>query len=63
MNRFVFSKDSSANIDVQEQMDFLSKCKGCFSSTLLNDLSLSYGKDDHDIDIILRSSYLNRSPH
>ena len=57
------SKESCANIILQDQMNFLKGYKDCFSTELPDELPPMRGDDDHRIDLIPGSSTPNRAPY
>ena len=56
-------KESSANPDHEDQMNFLQEYKGCSSTELPDELPPMRGDDDHRIDLIPGSSPPNRAPY
>ena len=56
-------KESSANPDHEDQMNFLQEYKDCFSTELPDELPPMRGDDDHRIDLIPGSSPPNRAPY
>ena len=63
VNDPVSSKESCANMDLQDQMNFLKGYKDCFSTELPDELPPMRGDDDHRIDLIPGSSPPNRAPY
>ena len=59
----MYSKESYDNIDLRDQMNFLSGYKDCFSAELPDELSPMRGDDVHRNDLIPRSSPPNRAPY
>ena len=62
VNAHESSKESNANIDQVDQMNFIKDYKDCFS-TELPKLPSMRGDDDHRIDLIPESSPPNRAPY